>query len=241
MGEFKDNLSEMAISELEEKILVINQYKTEFIEDYLNELRKRNCFYELIEKLPTNELSEIYSKLLGLNVSENIKSLSEIIASRGFEPTTIEKLNNKEQQKEKSNSRYLKLLPVLLVIAAVKLGLMYVRNDNTERHVIQNNQIDSLETVLTNQIFDTNGILNLRLNFWKDTLSKIKTLMPEKNLREIILYNEGVEKIEVSKILSTKLNTANQNEILQKFTEKLTNQYIQKLNTIIDSIDTNKK
>jgi hypothetical protein len=94
----------------------------EFIEDYLNELRKRNCFNELIEKLPTNELSEIYSKLLGLNVSENTKSLSELITSRGLHPDKIEKSNNEEQQKEKSNNRYLKLLPVLLVIAIVKLA-----------------------------------------------------------------------------------------------------------------------
>ena len=100
---------------------------------------------------------------------------------------------------EKKSNKYKTAITGLVIIGIIKLGLMYVRNNDVDNSIEKENYKTETETLL----FGENGILKSRINSIKISLDSIKIASPtftlsSESINEII----QTEMVELEKLFS---------------------------------------
>lgn len=100
---------------------------------------------------------------------------------------------------EKKSNKYKTAITALVIIGIIKLGLMYVRNNDVDNSIEKENYKTETETLL----FGKNGILKSRINSIKISLDSIKIASPtftlsSESINEII----QTEMVELEKLFS---------------------------------------
>ncbi len=98
MGKYSKLVAEKSDLELEEIINSIHNYQSEYIEDYFNEIHKRNLLFDFKILMGSNVLLSVTLKLEKFKDSRFIEILKKEINTRGLKNIYDEGLKNQKAQ-----------------------------------------------------------------------------------------------------------------------------------------------
>ena len=263
MGEFKEKISKLSNSEMEEIWKKITSYQGSYIDDFLSELKDRNCLDDYISKLKDNKLIDLLVKVDSVSNSENIEIIKTYIEIRGLSQEYFNEKNSKiQKQNEKPTSevnyRRFIWLGLLILIALVRFKACDFSNDKNQNEQynqpsseIRTPSLDTLkssepkeldfETFKNNsveELFVPESELRQRLKFYKSMLEKNKSEQGEN--KEIKDFLKGQAKKDITLMLkkfnAEMIKTRNLNQIeVDQIKQAITDRYLSELNLILMS------